>query len=130
MNLMLTTQAEPLTLIRLKALAHDLRYEIVCLLAQRELCVCELEVLLEGGQSKVSYHLNILKEAGIVGVEQRGKNSFYRLERQALYALGGELLKDVLHRFDALELTHQDNSMCYDKSRDANSNPLYPQQRP
>ncbi len=110
MNLMLTLPAEPLT--RLKALAHDLRFEIVCLLAQRELCVCELEKLLEHGQSKVSYHLNLLKEAGIISGEQRGKNSFYRLERETLYTLGGELLRDVLHRFDTLELTHPDNSIC------------------
>jgi ArsR family transcriptional regulator len=50
------------------------RFEIVSILAQRECCVCELEVLLGFGQSKVSYHLAALKDAGLVWSEQRGQN--------------------------------------------------------
>ena len=35
------------------------------------------------GQSKASYHLGKLKEAGLVHEERRGKWSFYSLDRQA-----------------------------------------------
>jgi ArsR family transcriptional regulator, arsenate/arsenite/antimonite-responsive transcriptional repressor len=100
------------TLEQIKALASDLRYRMVCLLAQREWCVCELEVMLELNQSKVSYHLGILKDAGLVCSEQRGKNSFYQLERSALYLLGGNLLQEVLSKSPDLELTYPTDSIC------------------
>ncbi len=100
------------TLEQLKALANDLRYSMVCLLARRELCVCELETLLELNQSKVSYHLGILKDAGLVHSEQRGKNSFYRLERNVLYLLGGNVLLEVLSKSADLELTYPMDSIC------------------
>ncbi len=97
---------------KLKALAHEVRFDLLCLLAQREFCVCELEGLLGLNQSKVSYHLGILKDAGFIVGEQRGKNSFYRLERPELYALGGQILTEVLHRHDLLGPTHQTDSVC------------------
>ncbi len=62
------------TLECLKTLANDVRLEIVSILAQRECCVCELEVLLGLGQSEDAYHLAALKDAGLVWSEQRGKN--------------------------------------------------------
>lgn len=76
------------TLDLLKALANDVRFEIVRLLARGERCVCELEAALELPQSKVSYHLAVLREAGLVRGEQRGKNGYYRLLPGPLYALG------------------------------------------
>ena len=109
--------ADPVTpanavLERLKALANDVRFEIVSILAQRECCVCELEALLRLNQSKVSYHLAVLREAGLVSGEQRGKNVFYRLERAALYRLGGSLLEALLRPRPDLTLTNQPELMC------------------
>lgn len=46
-------------------------------------CVCEFEDVFDMGQSKVSYHLRKLKEAGLVREERRGKWSFYSLDREA-----------------------------------------------
>jgi len=43
------------------------------------------------GQSKVSYHVRKLKEAGLVREEKRGKWSFYSLDREA----AGDLLGDA-----------------------------------
>lgn len=48
------------------------------------ICVCEFQEVYGLGQSKVSYHLRILKEAGLVGEETRGKWTFYSLNRKAL----------------------------------------------
>jgi ArsR family transcriptional regulator len=45
------------------------------------ICVCEFERYFDVGQSKVSYHLGKLKEAGLVHEERRGKWSFYSLDR-------------------------------------------------
>lgn len=100
----------PLEII--KALAHDVRFEIVSILAQNECCVCDLEVMLEMNQSKVSYHLALLREVGLISLEQRGKNSYYSLERNTLYLLGGQLLEALLRPRPDLDLTHQTKSMC------------------
>ena len=47
------------------------------------ICVCEFEDYFGMGQSKVSYHVGKLKEAGLVREERRGKWSFYSLDREA-----------------------------------------------
>jgi ArsR family transcriptional regulator, arsenate/arsenite/antimonite-responsive transcriptional repressor len=45
------------------------------------ICVCEFEEHFGMGQSKVSYHIRKLKDAGLVREERRGKWSFYSLDR-------------------------------------------------
>jgi ArsR family transcriptional regulator, arsenate/arsenite/antimonite-responsive transcriptional repressor len=97
---------------QIKALSHDLRFEIVSILAGREHCVCELEVLLSLSQSKVSYHLAALRDVGLVSSEQRGKNVFYRLEREVLYLLGGRLLETLLKPRADINLTYQTELIC------------------
>ena len=47
------------------------------------ICICEFEAYFGMGQSKVSYHMKKLKEAGLVREEKRGKWSFYSLDRHA-----------------------------------------------
>ncbi len=54
-------------------------------------CVCEFEQYFGMGQSKVSYHLRKLKEAGLVREEKRGKSSFYSLDWEAVTELIKEL---------------------------------------
>lgn len=51
------------------------------------LCVCEFQEAFHLGQSKVSYHLRILREAGLVTEESRGKWSFYSINRRTLHGL-------------------------------------------
>ncbi|MDL2345388.1 winged helix-turn-helix transcriptional regulator [Deinococcus sp. SDU3-2] len=101
---------EPQTLTVLKALANNIRYEIVRILARGERCVCDLEAALNLPQSKVSYHLAALRDAGLIVGEQRGKNSFYRLLPEPLYLLGGELLRDIY--LAELPLTYQSGPVC------------------
>lgn len=101
---------KPRTLTVLKALANDIRYDLVRILARGERCVCDLEALLGLPQSKVSYHLAVLRDAGLVAGEQRGKNSFYRLLPEPLYLLGGELLRDVY--LSDLPVTYQSGPVC------------------
>lgn len=60
------------------------------------ICVCEFEGYFGMGQSRVSYHMARLKEAGLVREEKRGKWSFYSLDSGAaehLLAEAGEMLK-------------------------------------
>jgi ArsR family transcriptional regulator len=55
------------------------------------ICVCEFEDYFGMGQSRVSYHVGKLKEAGLVREERRGKWSFYSLDREA----AGRLLAET-----------------------------------
>jgi ArsR family transcriptional regulator, arsenate/arsenite/antimonite-responsive transcriptional repressor len=54
------------------------------------ICVCEFMDYYQMGQSKVSYHLSKLKEAGLVREERRGKWSFYSLDGGAARQLLAE----------------------------------------
>jgi ArsR family transcriptional regulator len=54
------------------------------------ICVCEFERYFDVSQSKVSYHLGKLKEAGLVHEERRGRWSFYSLDRRFAYQLLAE----------------------------------------
>jgi len=62
------------------------------------ICVCEFEEDFGMGQSKVSYHMKKLKEAGLVREERRGKWSFYSLDRGAAGELLGEAADRLLSR--------------------------------
>lgn len=46
------------------------------------ICVCEFQEWYGLGQSKVSYHLRILKESGLISEESRGKWTFYSLNKK------------------------------------------------
>ncbi len=46
-------------------------------------CVCELQSAHGLGQSRVSYHLKVLREAGLVREHRRGKWSFYAVDGEA-----------------------------------------------
>ena len=60
------------------------------------ICVCEFEDYFSMGQSKVSYHMKKLKEAGLVREERRGKWSFYSLDRETAGELLGEAADHLL----------------------------------
>jgi ArsR family transcriptional regulator len=64
----------------LKALAHPTRLWMAEQLAEGERCVCEFVNAIDADFSTVSKHLSVLKQAGIVGDEKRGKQVYYHLE--------------------------------------------------
>jgi ArsR family transcriptional regulator, arsenate/arsenite/antimonite-responsive transcriptional repressor len=58
-------------------------------------CVCEFEDYFGMGQSKVSYHIRKLKDAGLIREEKRGKWSFYSLDQEAVRELLDETGKHL-----------------------------------
>ena len=60
------------------------------------ICVCEFEEVFGMGQSKVSYHVKKLKDAGLVKEERHGKWAFYSLDRGAASGLLGEAADRLL----------------------------------
>lgn len=63
----------------LKALGHPTRLWIVRQLADGEHCVCDFVNAVGVKFATVSQHLAVLKQAGILSDEKRGKSVFYRL---------------------------------------------------
>jgi ArsR family transcriptional regulator len=64
----------------LKALAHPTRLWMAEKLSEQECCVCEFVEAIGVDFSTVSKHLSVLKQAGIVEDEKRGKQVYYRLK--------------------------------------------------
>lgn len=65
---------------KFKALADRQRLQIMHELTSRgSVCVCDLTEIVEMTQSKLSYHLKILLDAGLILKETRGTWSYYQL---------------------------------------------------
>jgi ArsR family transcriptional regulator len=83
--------AEPLApdqaLRLLRALAEPIRLRVAQALQDGERCVCDLTGDLELAQPKLSFHLKVLKEAGLISSRQQGRWINYRLEPCALLHL-------------------------------------------
>lgn len=77
---------------KFKALADKKRLQILNLLCQDEVCVCDLSEMIDMPQSKLSYHLKILLDAGFILKETRGTWSYYKInEKEINHILSPEL---------------------------------------
>lgn len=63
----------------LKALGHPTRLWMAEQLESGEKCVCELAESIDADFSTISKHLSVLKQAGVVLDEKRGKQVYYKL---------------------------------------------------
>jgi ArsR family transcriptional regulator, arsenate/arsenite/antimonite-responsive transcriptional repressor len=70
------------------ALADPTRLAIVERLRDGERCVCDLTDALETGQSRLSFHLKTLKDAGILRDRRQG--------RWVYYALNGDAMDEII----------------------------------
>lgn len=70
-----------------KLFGDPLRAQIVRLLAREQMCTCHLVDDTGARQSTISHHLRILREAGFVDSEPRGRYTYYRLRPEALSTL-------------------------------------------
>ena len=85
----------------LKALAHENRIRILNLLAENELCVCELENIMQVNQSNASRHLSKLKNADLIKGRKKAQWIYYNLNHDLLteHNFIKLLLKDELNNF-------------------------------
>jgi ArsR family transcriptional regulator len=77
------------------ALSDETRLRILERLRRGERCVCELTDALDAAQSRLSFHLRILKDAGLVTDRRVGRWSYYGINVEALTEVGelaGELV--------------------------------------
>lgn len=70
------------------ALSDETRLAIVQRLGSGEKCVCDLQDLLDASQSRLSYHLKLLKDAGVIADRRDGRWIHYSLVPGALESLG------------------------------------------
>lgn len=71
------------------ALSDETRLEIVAMLSHGERCVCELQSALDAAQSRLSFHLKTLKDAGLVSDRREGRWVYYTLNREILDQIAG-----------------------------------------
>lgn len=97
-----------MVLSTLKALADPVRLRLVAILAHGELTVQELTDILHMGQSRISRHLKILCDAGVLTAKRQGTWGYYRLASGNTFFTGmrpllEEQLSDLPGRQDDLE---------------------------
>ncbi|HNJ81286.1 MAG TPA: metalloregulator ArsR/SmtB family transcription factor [Methanoregulaceae archaeon] len=66
-----------------QACADPTRLKILSLLMIQPLCVCVIKAVVKMADSKLSYHLNILKRAGMIEGDQQGQWIIYHITDQA-----------------------------------------------
>lgn len=79
-----------------KALSDETRLRIIKLLERGELCVCDIMAALDMIQPKVSFHLGVLKEAGLIKDRKQGRWIHYRLDDSDMF--GRFLILSVMER--------------------------------
>jgi ArsR family transcriptional regulator len=70
------------------ALSDQTRLSILQRLRLGERCVCDLTDALDAAQSRLSFHLKVLKEAGLVTDRRDGRWMYYTLNTEALAEVG------------------------------------------
>ena len=92
---------EDVTAVRLaetfKALSDPARVRIVSLLAEAELCVCDLAAALGMSQSAVSHQLRTLRDLRLVRWRREGRKIFYALDDEHVADLFRRGLEHVAH---------------------------------
>jgi DNA-binding transcriptional ArsR family regulator len=76
-----------------QACSDPARLKILFLLRVQPLCVCVIKNILKMADSRLSYHLTILKKAGLIEGEQQGYYIIYRITPEGQSFIDRELLR-------------------------------------
>ena len=68
------------------ALSDETRLAVLDMLRGGERCVCDLQGALDAAQSRLSFHLKVLRDAGLVTDRKEGRWSYYALNAEGLAA--------------------------------------------
>jgi ArsR family transcriptional regulator, arsenate/arsenite/antimonite-responsive transcriptional repressor len=88
------------------ALSDETRVEILQLLSSGERCVCELTDALEAAQSRLSFHIKVLKDAGLLEDRREGRWMYYTVNPAALAEMA-----ELIGEFKPRRVTRT-NSCC------------------
>jgi len=76
------------------ALSDETRLEILDCLRDGERCVCELTEVLKAAQSRLSFHLRVLKETGLIQDRAEGRWMYYALN-EPVFEEAEELIRTL-----------------------------------
>ena len=68
----------------MESLSDPIRINILELMMGGEICVCDIVKLTGLSQSKISYHIKILKDSGLISDRQEGRWVYYKLDLEVL----------------------------------------------
>ena len=91
------------------ALADETRLRIIDCLLECEQCVCDLTDFLQTGQSRLSFHLKTLKDAGILKDRREGRWIYYSLNPDTI-----EELQEFVGSMKGRRRSSRDVSGCCD----------------
>ena len=104
-----------------KALSEEARVRILHLLMQNEeLCISDLEHILEFTQTKTSRHVTYLKNAGLIGSRKKDQWTFYYVLDEA-HEILNQILKfikkdqNLLHDQEVYEILHSNRELAINK---------------
>ena len=89
------------------ALSDETRLEILDRLRDGEKCVCELTDVLKAAQSRLSFHLKVLKEAGLIRDRPEGRWMYYALNSESL-----EEAEEILQGLKKAAKASRSNNRC------------------
>ena len=98
-----------------KIFSDETRLRIIILLAQQELCVCQLSGILDVSQPKVSKNLSKLRDMNLVVDERKEKFVFYKLKTENLVL--ANTVKNILDNMDEYPQLSLDKSRLLDKEK-------------
>lgn len=85
-----------------QACADPVRLKILSLLMAQPLCVCVIKAVVKMADSKLSYHLTILKKAGMIEGYQQGNYIIYQITPDAKIFMEQELKRVLPHTRHAM----------------------------
>jgi ArsR family transcriptional regulator, arsenate/arsenite/antimonite-responsive transcriptional repressor len=89
---MKSSRLAPADIARLfHALSDETRVRVLDMLASGEKCVCDLQDAVGAAQSRLSFHLRVLRDAGLVNDRKQGRWNFYSLRPDVLDDMAGYL---------------------------------------
>lgn len=77
------------TSLLFKALGEPTRLKIMKFLFMQELCICELVAILDMSQPRISQHMKVLKQAGLVKERKVKQKSYFSINQTVL---SGEII--------------------------------------
>jgi ArsR family transcriptional regulator len=88
---------------RFQALSDPTRLRLLARLRHGERCVCDLMDVLDAAQSRLSFHLRVLREAGLVSDRRDGRWVYYSLVPAALEEIQ-EYVEDFAPKYRVLPM--------------------------
>src|SRR3954451_17294066 len=93
----MTQVSPPMLITALEAAAEITRLRLLALLSEDELTASELVTILSQSQPRISRHLKLLSEAGLIERHREGAWAFFRLGERAASA---QILRAILSALD------------------------------